>query len=104
MTAEYGLATRDYTGIEGHISFYNSTMLLLLLLLLLLLDEDEDLDKFGQALDSGQDLSAVDTSSKTDSKSASDQVQWEFKWENATAAALYGPFGTQQMAEWKEQG
>lgn len=73
-------------------------------MLLLLLDEDEDLDKFGQALDSGQDLSAVDTSSKTDSKSASDQVQWEFKWENATAAALYGPFGTQQMADWKEQG
>ena len=78
--------------------------LLLLLLLLFVLDDDEDLDKFGHALDSGQDLSNVVTSSKTDSKSASDEVQWEFKWENTDNAALYGPYGTQQMADWKEQG
>ena len=66
--------------------------------------DDDDLDRFGDALDSGQDLSAVDTSSKTDSKSVSDEVQWEFKWENTGEAALYGPFGTQQMTDWKEEG
>ena len=66
--------------------------------------DDDDLDRFGQALDSGQDLSAVESSSKIDSKSTSDEVQWEFKWENTTDAALYGPFATQQMSDWKDEG
>ena len=66
--------------------------------------DDDDLDRFGDALDSGQDLAAVKTSSKTDSQSALDEVQWEFKWENKGDAALYGPFGTQQMSDWKEEG
>lgn len=66
--------------------------------------DDDDLDRFGDALDSGQDLSAVKTGSKTDSQSALDEVQWEFKWENKGDASMYGPFGTRQMSDWKDEG
>lgn len=37
-------------------------------------------------------------------KSAADDVQWEFKWQNEDAAQIYGPYSTQQMQQWTEEG
>lgn len=35
---------------------------------------------------------------------ASDDVLWEYKWENEDGAELYGPFTSAQMQEWVDDG
>uniref|UniRef100_A0A8C4QAU2 CD2 antigen cytoplasmic tail-binding protein 2 n=1 Tax=Eptatretus burgeri TaxID=7764 RepID=A0A8C4QAU2_EPTBU len=34
----------------------------------------------------------------------SEEVQWEFKWENTASAEIYGPFSSEQMQEWVQEG
>ncbi|OCT64549.1 hypothetical protein XELAEV_18045648mg [Xenopus laevis] len=34
----------------------------------------------------------------------SDEVMWEYKWENKDGVELYGPFSSTQMQEWVDQG
>uniref|UniRef100_UPI00358F7599 CD2 antigen cytoplasmic tail-binding protein 2 n=1 Tax=Myxine glutinosa TaxID=7769 RepID=UPI00358F7599 len=34
----------------------------------------------------------------------SEEVQWEFKWENTDSAEIYGPFSSEQMQEWVQEG
>lgn len=41
----------------------------------------------------------VDTA-KVDNKSETDELMWEYKWENKEDAQLYGPFTNTQMLEW----
>jgi len=31
-------------------------------------------------------------------------VMWEYKWENKEEAELHGPFSSQQMLEWVNEG
>lgn len=34
----------------------------------------------------------------------SDEVQWEYKWENTDQAEVHGPFPSSSMHEWVEEG
>lgn len=34
----------------------------------------------------------------------SNEVMWEYKWENKEEAELHGPFSSTQMSEWGECG
>ena len=36
--------------------------------------------------------------------SSSDEVKWEYKWENKDDAELHGPFTSSQMLDWQEAG
>ncbi len=35
---------------------------------------------------------------------ASDEVAWQYKWKEDTDDKIHGPFTSQQMADWQEQG
>ena len=43
-------------------------------------------------------------SSTTTAVSVSNEVMWEYKWQNEETAELHGPFTSTQMSEWVEQG
>ena len=43
-------------------------------------------------------------SSATTAVSVSNEVMWEYKWQNEETAELHGPFTSTQMSEWVEQG
>jgi CD2 antigen cytoplasmic tail-binding protein 2 len=63
---------------------------------------DDDLDKLGDALDTGKELSGVKTGSK--SQSQIPEVMWEFKWKNEDDAPTYGPYSSEDMLKWTEDG
>jgi CD2 antigen cytoplasmic tail-binding protein 2 len=65
-------------------------------------NEDDDLDKLGDALDTGKELSGVKTGSK--SQSQIPEVMWEFKWKNEDDAPTYGPYSSEDMLKWTEDG
>ncbi|XP_076803036.1 CD2 antigen cytoplasmic tail-binding protein 2 homolog [Clavelina lepadiformis] len=70
-------------------------------------DADDALDIFAD------DIDAADLEKPTESKTGRSQdevdnvddnsVKWEYKW-NDEASKVFGPFTSEQMAEWKEQG
>jgi len=78
--------------------------------------DDDALDMFGADLDSKQtsnngdskkDTSNGDNKNTEESTSADldddDSVRWEYKWSEQDPT-VYGPFTSEQMAEWKEKG
>ncbi|XP_078601360.1 CD2 antigen cytoplasmic tail-binding protein 2 homolog [Branchiostoma floridae x Branchiostoma japonicum] len=76
-------------------------------------NEDDILDMFGDSLDKDKGDSSQakngDTTNKSESKEetadpASDEVCWEFKWENQPDAEVYGPHPSSQMLQWSEEG
>ena len=87
---------------------------------------DADLDMFGDDFDE-KDKKKPSTEEETDEPMAkrvrfsneataateeagddkakiSNEVQWEFKWENEDKAEIHGPHSTAEMQEWVEQG
>ncbi|XP_076852178.1 CD2 antigen cytoplasmic tail-binding protein 2 [Brachyhypopomus gauderio] len=67
-------------------------------------DEDE-LDMFADKFDEkhGRGKEEGDEQEEDDRR-VSEEVMWEYKWENKENSELYGPFSSQQMQEWVEQG
>ncbi|KAI8492547.1 CD2 antigen cytoplasmic tail-binding protein 2 [Branchiostoma belcheri] len=75
--------------------------------------EEDILDMFGDSLDKEKGGSAQakngDTTNNSESKEkgedpVSDEVSWEFKWENQPDAEVYGPHPSSQMLQWTEEG
>ena len=60
------------------------------------------MDNLARALDTGRELSSVKISSN--SRSQSSEVMWEFKWKNEEDAPSYGPFSSEDMLKWTEDG
>ena len=48
--------------------------------------------------------SSTATSAAAGTDAVSNEVMWEYKWQNEETAELHGPFTSTQMSEWVEQG
>ncbi|XP_075999338.1 CD2 antigen cytoplasmic tail-binding protein 2 [Genypterus blacodes] len=66
-------------------------------------EEEDELDMFGDKFD---EKSTGRSDEKEDDGDAivCDQVMWEYKWENKEASEVYGPFNSQQMQGWVDEG
>ncbi|CAH1254131.1 CD2BP2 [Branchiostoma lanceolatum] len=75
-------------------------------------NDDDILDMFGESLDKEKGDSAKAKNGDTNnSESAektedpvSDEVCWQFKWEDQPDAEVYGPHPSSQMLQWTEEG
>lgn len=64
-------------------------------------EEGDELDMFADKFDEKHGETAED---KDDNKRVSDEVMWEYKWENKDNSEVYGPFTSQQMQDWVDEG
>ncbi|XP_055357455.1 CD2 antigen cytoplasmic tail-binding protein 2-like [Paramacrobiotus metropolitanus] len=69
---------------------------------------DEELDMFGEAFDAGK-VGTGGTGSAPLATAESDEEEdngtlWEYKWENSDAAPTHGPYSSEQMQAWQQQG
>ncbi|XP_069021587.1 CD2 antigen cytoplasmic tail-binding protein 2 [Embiotoca jacksoni] len=64
-------------------------------------DEDE-LDMFADNFDEKQAVKSEDKDEED--KKVSDEVLWEYKWENEDKSEVFGPFTSQQMQDWVDEG
>jgi len=64
-------------------------------------EEEEELDMFADKIDEKQGSKSQD---KEDNKVLDDDVLWEYKWDNEEGSELYGPFSSQQMQDWVDEG
>ncbi|KAM6957892.1 LOW QUALITY PROTEIN: CD2 antigen cytoplasmic tail-binding protein 2 [Aplochiton taeniatus] len=63
-------------------------------------DEENELDMFADKIDEKQGAVSYNENNQT----AIDEVMWEYKWENKDNSELYGPFSSQQMQGWVDEG
>ncbi|KAM9779620.1 CD2 antigen cytoplasmic tail-binding protein 2 [Neosynchiropus ocellatus] len=62
-------------------------------------EEEDELDMFADEFDEKHG----DKSEKEEDR-VSDEVMWEYKWENKDDSEVYGPFTSQQMQDWVDEG
>ncbi|MCI4384805.1 hypothetical protein PGIGA_G00042860 [Pangasianodon gigas] len=69
-------------------------------------EEEDELDMFADQFDEqhGKKKDETKKDEEADSGLVSDEVMWEYKWENKENSELYGPFSSQQMQDWVDQG
>ncbi|XP_063417016.1 CD2 antigen cytoplasmic tail-binding protein 2-like [Mytilus trossulus] len=85
------------------------------------IDDDDALDMFADSIDSKKGEKSVKFSEETksdvvgksetkedkggggDSKEDSNEVKWEYKWENEDKEEIHGPYTSQQMCDWAEE-
>uniref|UniRef100_A0A3P8RKH2 CD2 antigen cytoplasmic tail-binding protein 2 n=1 Tax=Amphiprion percula TaxID=161767 RepID=A0A3P8RKH2_AMPPE len=65
--------------------------------------EEDELDMFADNFDEKHSGKSGD-SKEEDNKRVSDEVMWEYKWENEDNSEVYGPFTSQQMQDWVDEG
>ncbi|XP_041673278.1 CD2 antigen cytoplasmic tail-binding protein 2 [Cheilinus undulatus] len=69
-------------------------------------DDDEDgdeLDMFADKFDEAHSGKS-DKKQEEEENRVSDEVMWEYRWENEDNSEVYGPFTSQQMQDWVDQG
>ncbi|XP_069044394.1 CD2 antigen cytoplasmic tail-binding protein 2 [Lepisosteus oculatus] len=64
-------------------------------------EEDEQLDMFADKIDGTEGEKRKEEEER---ETVSQEVMWEYKWENKENSELYGPFSSQQMQDWVDQG
>uniref|UniRef100_A0A1A7Y7L0 CD2 antigen cytoplasmic tail-binding protein 2 n=1 Tax=Iconisemion striatum TaxID=60296 RepID=A0A1A7Y7L0_9TELE len=64
-------------------------------------EEEDELDMFGDKFDEKIGEKSDD---KEEDNQVSDEVMWEYKWENEDKSEVYGPFTSQQMQGWVDEG
>ena len=47
---------------------------------------------------------SAEKDTKEEEEASDDQVRWEYKTENTEDSELKGPYSTEQMMQWKDQG
>lgn len=62
-------------------------------------DEEDELDMFGDKFDE-----KLDSKTEEEDKPVSEEVMWEYRWENQDGSEIYGPFTSQQMQDWVDEG
>ncbi len=72
-------------------------------------DDDDALDMFmesskGDGEKEKEKEKSKDEAAAENKMDLSDDVQWEFRWENADSAEVHGPHGTSEMIKWQESG
>ncbi|XP_070703829.1 CD2 antigen cytoplasmic tail-binding protein 2 [Pempheris klunzingeri] len=66
-------------------------------------EEGNELDMFADKFDEVHGVKS-DKEEEEDDKRVSDEVMWEYKWENKDDSEIYGPFTSQQMQDWVDEG
>lgn len=66
-------------------------------------EEEDELDMFADQFDEHK-KGEMKKDEEADSGLVNDEVMWEYKWENKENSELYGPFSSQQMQDWVDQG
>ncbi|XP_008293558.1 CD2 antigen cytoplasmic tail-binding protein 2 [Stegastes partitus] len=66
-------------------------------------EEEEELDMFADEFDE-KHSGKSENNAEEDDKRVSDEVMWEYKWENEDNSDIYGPFTSQQMQDWVDEG
>ncbi|XP_060758160.1 CD2 antigen cytoplasmic tail-binding protein 2 isoform X2 [Neoarius graeffei] len=64
-------------------------------------EEKDELDMFADQFD---EQHGKKKDEEAHSGFVNDEVMWEYKWENKDNSELYGPFSSQQMQDWVDQG
>lgn len=68
-------------------------------------EEQDELDMFADQIDEKQSSRSKDVEEVEDEdKRMCDEVMWEYKWDNKEDSELYGPFSSQQMQDWVDEG
>uniref|UniRef100_A0A4W6CIG9 CD2 antigen cytoplasmic tail-binding protein 2 n=1 Tax=Lates calcarifer TaxID=8187 RepID=A0A4W6CIG9_LATCA len=62
-------------------------------------EEEDELDMFADKFDETHGGRSED-----EDKRVSDEVMWEYKWDNEDNSEIYGPFTSQQMQDWVDEG
>ncbi|KAM6904914.1 CD2 antigen cytoplasmic tail-binding protein 2 isoform 1-T2 [Xenentodon cancila] len=65
-------------------------------------DQEEELDMFADKFD--EKAGVKDDKGRKEDKRLSDEVMWEYRWDNEDNADVYGPFTSQQMQGWVDEG
>ncbi|XP_061567838.1 CD2 antigen cytoplasmic tail-binding protein 2 [Cololabis saira] len=65
-------------------------------------DEEEELDMFGDKFD--EKAGGKEDKDGKDDERVSDEVMWEYRWDNEDKSEVYGPFTSQQMQGWVDEG
>ncbi|GAA6229876.1 CD2 antigen cytoplasmic tail-binding protein 2 [Lates japonicus] len=63
-------------------------------------EEEDELDMFADKFDETHGGRSEDE----EDKRVSDEVMWEYKWDNEDNSEIYGPFTSQQMQDWVDEG
>ncbi|XP_028310616.1 CD2 antigen cytoplasmic tail-binding protein 2 [Gouania willdenowi] len=65
-------------------------------------EEEDELDMFGNEFD--EKVGSKAEKQEDDGTRVSDEVMWEYKWVNEEGSEIYGPFTSQQMQDWVDDG
>ncbi|XP_071322729.1 CD2 antigen cytoplasmic tail-binding protein 2 [Trachinotus anak] len=65
--------------------------------------EEDELDMFADKFDESHGDRSEDKE-KEENRTVSDEVMWEYKWENQDNSEIFGPFTSQQMQDWVDEG
>ncbi|XP_026182008.1 CD2 antigen cytoplasmic tail-binding protein 2 [Mastacembelus armatus] len=65
--------------------------------------EEDELDMFADTFDETHGGTSK-AEEDEDNKRVIDEVMWEYKWENKDNSEIYGPFTSQQMQDWVDEG
>ncbi|KAM9745358.1 CD2 antigen cytoplasmic tail-binding protein 2 isoform 1-T2 [Menidia menidia] len=65
-------------------------------------EEEDELDMFADKFDEKVDKKSGDE--EEENERVNDDVMWEYKWENVDNSEIYGPFTSQQMQGWVDEG
>ncbi|XP_077940127.1 CD2 antigen cytoplasmic tail-binding protein 2 isoform X2 [Gasterosteus aculeatus] len=63
-------------------------------------EEEDELDMFADKFDE----SLTGRAEEEEDNKVSDEVMWEYKWENKDDSEIFGPFTSQQMQDWVDEG
>ncbi|KAM6967164.1 CD2 antigen cytoplasmic tail-binding protein 2 [Tautogolabrus adspersus] len=66
-------------------------------------EEGDELDMFADKFDETLGGKSEDKQDEED-KLVSDEILWEYRWENEDKSEVYGPFTSQQMQGWVDEG
>ncbi|KAF0033012.1 hypothetical protein F2P81_015302 [Scophthalmus maximus] len=62
-------------------------------------EDDDELDMFADTFDETHGRKSEDKEEEV-----RDEVMWEYRWENEDSSEVYGPFNSQQMQGWVDEG
>ncbi|XP_038561927.1 CD2 antigen cytoplasmic tail-binding protein 2 [Micropterus salmoides] len=66
-------------------------------------EDDDELDMFADTIDDKHGGGQKDKGEADDTR-VNDEVLWEYKWDNEDNSEVYGPFTSQQMQDWVDEG
>uniref|UniRef100_H3C8B5 CD2 antigen cytoplasmic tail-binding protein 2 n=1 Tax=Tetraodon nigroviridis TaxID=99883 RepID=H3C8B5_TETNG len=67
------------------------------------MNKDDELDMFADKFDDTHGRKSEETAEEQDDR-VSEEVMWEYKWSNTDDSEVYGPFTSQQMQDWVNDG